>query len=119
MQGTAEQTEEWFAFDRELLSYRQTAEWGNRALQGSFGRLRIPLKINDSQRRGDLIETCIQLHNFRAERVGLNQIHNVSMPQWRMNAEDEEIWSNFEDMLFSEQRKKDRVLRFHTYPEFD
>ena len=59
MQGTAEQIEERFAFDRELLSYRQTAEWGNRALQGSFGRLRIPLEINDSKRRGDLIETCI------------------------------------------------------------
>ena len=68
---------------------------------------------------GDLIETCIQLHNFRAEQVGLNQIRNVSMPQWRMNAEDEEIWSNFEDMLFSDQRKKDCVSRFHTYPEFD
>jgi hypothetical protein len=36
-----------------------------------------------------------------------------------MNAEDEEIWSNFENMLFSDQRKKDRVSRFHTYPEFD
>ena len=116
MQGTAEQIE---AFDRELLSYRQTAEWGNRALQGSFGCLQIPLEINDSQRRGDLIETCIRLYNFRAERVGLNQIREVYMPQWRMNAEDEERWSNFENMLFSDQRKKDCVSRFHTYPEFD
>jgi hypothetical protein len=27
------------AFDRQLLSLRQSAEWGNRALQGCFGRL--------------------------------------------------------------------------------
>ena len=59
MKGTAEQIEERFAFDQEILSYCQTAEWGNCALQGSFGCLQIPLKINDSQRRGDLIETCI------------------------------------------------------------
>jgi len=37
-------------FDRQLLSYRQTAEWGNRALQGTFGRLRIPLEINYKNR---------------------------------------------------------------------
>ena len=59
MQGTAEQIEEQFAFDQELLSYHQTAEWGNHALQGSSGCLQIPLEINNSQRRGDLIETCI------------------------------------------------------------
>ena len=28
---------ERLAFDRQLLSYRQTAEWGMRALQGAFG----------------------------------------------------------------------------------
>ena len=119
MQGTAEQIEEQFPFDWELLSYHQTAEWGNCALQGSFGRLRIPLEINDSQRRGDLIETCIRLYNFHVERVGLNQIREVYMPQCRMDAEDEEILSNFKNVLFSDQRKKDCVLRFHTYPEFD
>ncbi|KAF7371843.1 hypothetical protein MVEN_00041100 [Mycena venus] len=39
MQGTTEEIEERLAFDRQLLSYRQTAEWGMRGLQGSFGRL--------------------------------------------------------------------------------
>lgn len=37
--GTADQIAEATAFNRELLSYRQTAEWGMRAIQGSFGRL--------------------------------------------------------------------------------
>ena len=32
---------------RSILSYHQTAEWGMRELQGSFGRLRIPLGIED------------------------------------------------------------------------
>ena len=59
MQVTAKQIEELFAFNWELLSYCQTAEWGNCVLQGLFGHLQIPLEINDSQRRGDLIETCI------------------------------------------------------------
>lgn len=27
--------------NRQLLSYRQTAEWGMRGMQGSFGRLRV------------------------------------------------------------------------------
>ena len=89
MQVTAKQIEEWFAFNWELLSYCQTAEWGNCALQGLFGHLQIPLEINDSQRRGDLIETCIWLYTFCAGQVELNQIHDVYMPQWRMNAEDE------------------------------
>ena len=37
---------ERLAFDRQLLSYRQTAEWGMRALQGAFGRLRVPLDVD-------------------------------------------------------------------------
>jgi hypothetical protein len=45
MQGTIDEIQERVAFDRELLSYRQTAEWGMPGLQGSFGRLRIPLEI--------------------------------------------------------------------------
>jgi hypothetical protein len=47
IRGTTAQIEEKLVFDRELLSYRQTAEWGMRSLQGSFGRLRLPLDIGD------------------------------------------------------------------------
>jgi len=31
---------------RAILSYRQTAEWGMREIQGSFERLRLPLCID-------------------------------------------------------------------------
>jgi hypothetical protein len=108
VRGTTAQIEEKLAFDRELLSYRQTAEWGMRSLQGSFGRLRLPLDIGDQDARGNLLEICVCLHNLRTQRVGHNQIRTVYMPLWRQNQEDEEVWTNFENMLFSEQHRVDR-----------
>jgi hypothetical protein len=89
-----------------------------RALQGSFGRLRLPLSIGDAEERGDLLEMCVRLHNLRTQRVGYNQIRTVYMPLWRQSKEDEEIWTNFENMLFSEQRRNDRVSRFHNFAEY-
>jgi hypothetical protein len=99
-------------YDRQLLSYRQTAEWGMRAMQGSFGRLRIPLPINYMDVRADLLETTSRLFNLCARAVGHNQIRTVYMPIWR-EGEQEELWMSFESMLFSEQRRNDRVGRFH------
>jgi len=94
-------------------AYRQTAEWGNRTLQGSFGRLRIPLEMKHTERRGNLLETCVRAHNLRGKRVGFNQIRTVYMPQWQKTEEDVDVWNNFESMLFSKQRAWDRVSRFH------
>jgi hypothetical protein len=116
--GTAEEIEGRMAFDRQLLAYRQTAEWGNRGLQGSFGRLRVLLEINHSGRCADLLEACIRSFNLRARRVGLNQIQTVYMPLWQETSE-EAAWKDFGDMLFSDQRKNDRVSRFYTYAEYD
>jgi hypothetical protein len=99
-------------YDRQLLSYRQTAEWGMRAMQGSFGRLRVPLPINYADIRADLLETASRLFNLRTRVVGHNQIRSVYMPIWR-EGEQEELWMNFESMLFSDQRRNDRVCRFH------
>ncbi|KAJ7325461.1 hypothetical protein DFH08DRAFT_817138 [Mycena albidolilacea] len=119
IRGTTAEIEDKLAFDRDLLSYRQTAEWGMRALQGSFGRLRLPLDIGDTDARGNLLEICVRLHNLRTRRVGHNQIRTVYMPLWRQNEEDEEVWANFENMLFSEQRRNDRVTRFHNFAEYN
>lgn len=99
-------------YDRQLLSFRQSAEWGMRALQGSFGRLRMPLEVNNAEQRGDLLETCVRLQNLRTELVGINQLRTVYMPIWREN-EQEEIWKNFENILYGEQRRNDRVSKFH------
>ncbi|TDL21495.1 hypothetical protein BD410DRAFT_749630 [Rickenella mellea] len=102
-------------YDRQLLSYRQTAEWGMRAIQGSFGRLRVPLPIEDAAARGDLLEICMRLHNVRTRLVGINQIRSVYEPIWR-DGDQAEIWDGFEDMLFSEQRSRDRVSAYHVVP---
>ena len=104
--------EEAMRFDRQLLSYRQTAEWGMRAIQGSFGRLRVPLPINYTKARGDLLETVVRLYNLRSRTIGYNQIRSVYEPIWR-EGEQEELWNSFEGMLFSDQRRNDRVSRFY------
>jgi len=97
-------------FDRQLLSYRQTAEWGNRTIQGTFGRLRVPLPINYGDLRADILESCIQLCNLRTRSVGYNQTRTVYKDVW---SDEENLWLSFEHMIFSEQRQNDRVERFY------
>ncbi|CAA7270092.1 unnamed protein product [Cyclocybe aegerita] len=118
VRGTPDEIAERMAYDRELLSYRQTAEWGNRGLQGAFGCLRVPLPIDNAERQGNLLEICNRLNNLRTRRVGINQIRTVYMRYWQDTAEDIDIWQNFENMLFSDQRKNNRVACFHTYAEY-
>ncbi|KZW01164.1 hypothetical protein EXIGLDRAFT_738600 [Exidia glandulosa HHB12029] len=98
-------------FHRQLLSYRQTAEWGMRTMQGSFGRLRLPLPVTDLQRRQGLLETCVRLFNLRARVVGISQILNTYVPLWK--DDDEQLWTAFEEMLFPEIIRRDRVSKFH------
>ncbi|RDX46395.1 hypothetical protein OH76DRAFT_1356239 [Lentinus brumalis] len=100
------------ARDRQLLSYRQTAEWGMRQLRAGFGRLRVPLDIADAKGRGELLEVCIRSLNVRAERVGVSEIRTVYMRYWQ-EAEDDDIWNDFENVLFGDLRRRDRVSRFH------
>ena len=88
-----------------------------RELQGSFGRLRIPLGAEDMDQRADLIETCFRLHNLRTRLVGINQIKNVYVPIWREGS-GERVWEGFEGLLFADQRKHDRVGRFHIQEEW-
>ncbi len=117
-QGTQQKIEAQFAYDLELLLYRQTAEWGMRSIQDSFGRLQMPLPINDDHYCADFLECIFRLHQLRIRQVGHNQIRDVYMPQWRRTAEDDAVWINFEYMLFSEQCKNNRVSRYHVYPEY-
>jgi len=111
------QRKHMFQISRSILSYRQTAEWGMRELQGSFGRLRIPLGIEDMEYRADLIDSCFRLHNLRTRLVGINQIKNVYVPVWH-EGDGKRIWEGFENILFSDQRKHDRVKTFHVQEEW-
>jgi hypothetical protein len=99
------------AYNSQLTSYRQSAEWGMRAFQGLFGRLRVPLNIQDNHGRARLLEICVRLNNLRANFVGISQIQSVYQPIW--TEEDEEIWFNFENMVFRDIRAQDCIGRFH------
>jgi hypothetical protein len=106
------QQERVLKFNRQLLSYCQTAEWGMRTMQGSFGRLRVPLNILSTTDRQELLELCVLLFNVRANCVGISQIKNVYEPIWR-ESEDDQLWSDLDNMVFGEIRRRDRVSQYH------
>ena len=64
------------------VSLRQAAEWGMRALQGTFARLKCRLP-SDSLKRLHIIEGAVFCHNLRTRLVGLNQINTVFSEQYQ------------------------------------
>lgn len=98
---------------RQLLSYRQSAEWGMREIRGSFGRLRVPLPADKVDMRQSLLQLVMRLHQVRVRRVGISHIRNVYVPIWQEGDEAGELWMLWERMLFREIRRRDRVSRFH------
>ena len=60
----------------KYISLRQAAEWGMKALQGTFTRIKARLP-SDGQIRKRIIGCVIFLHNFRTELMGINQITTV------------------------------------------
>ena len=58
------------------VSLWQSSEWGMRALQGTFTRMKSRLCSNKKKRKL-ILTVIILLHNFRTEVVGLNQIATV------------------------------------------
>ncbi|QRV98736.1 DDE superfamily endonuclease [Ceratobasidium sp. AG-Ba] len=85
---TDEQVAAEWAYSADITSARQAVEWGMRAIQGCFARLRVPLDANDKLARRHLIEVCLRLHNLRTSRVGINQIRTVYIPAWTSNKRD-------------------------------
>lgn len=65
----------------KCVSLRQSSEWGMRALQGSFSRLKSRLTSN-TRKRSQIIECIALLHNFRTSHEGLNQIATVFNPEY-------------------------------------
>ena len=63
------------------VSLRQASEWGTRALQGTFSRLKARLTSN-KVKRGLILQSVAWLHNFRTFYVGLNQIATVLNPHY-------------------------------------
>jgi hypothetical protein len=70
-----------------VVRARQAVEWGNRALQGSFTRLRGRLPASKSQRKVILLLACL-LYNVRVRCVGLNQIRTVYLEPLQVEREE-------------------------------
>ncbi|KAG8711925.1 hypothetical protein FRC08_015248 [Ceratobasidium sp. 394] len=66
-------------YSNAITVARQAVEWGMRAIQGAFGRLRIPLDANNSAWRSVVIETCLRMHNLRTRTVEINQIRTDAL----------------------------------------
>lgn len=66
----------------KYVSLRQASEWGMRALQGSFGRLKARLTA-DRHRRHTVVKSILLLHNYRTDCMGINQIATVFNPHYQ------------------------------------
>ena len=74
--------------NNEATAVRQMAEWGMRAFQGSFPRLKEKIRFEERGERKIMLNLMVLLYNFRASKVGQNQIRNVYMPFLNRNALD-------------------------------
>ena len=83
------------------VSLRQSSEWGMRALQGTFTRLKSRLTSNKLKRKY-IIGSIVLLHNFRAHYVGLNQIATVFNPLYEqcLNLENYDRIARYYDNNF-------------------
>jgi hypothetical protein len=81
------------------VSLRQASEWGMRALQGTFPRLKSRL-TSDRSKRHAIITAAVLLHNFRTEFVGLNQIAQVFDPEYERLL-NEEGYDRIEQYFFN------------------
>jgi len=73
----------------EATSLRQAAEWGMRAIQGAFPRLKdaIRYEVDGGTERKIMLKLVVLLYNYRLEHVGLNQIRNTYVPGWSKDAD--------------------------------
>jgi hypothetical protein len=66
---------------QQATSLRQAAEWGMRAIQSSFPRLKDRIWYEESDvERQVFLALMPLLYNFRLHYVGLNQLRNTNMP---------------------------------------
>jgi DDE superfamily endonuclease len=71
----------------QATSLRQAAEWGMRAIQGAFPRLKETIKIEENGERSVILNLMPLLYNYRLATVGLNQLRNVYVPSWSVDAD--------------------------------
>ena len=76
---SVDMTADEVAIARDATSMRQSAEWGMRAFQASFPRVKDRILFEGRGRRKMMIKMMLLLFNLRARMVGINQILNVYM----------------------------------------
>ena len=69
-----------FTVNEEATSMRQSTEWGMRALQGSFPRIKDRFAYEERGERRIVLKMIVLLYNYQANKVGINQIRNTYMP---------------------------------------
>jgi hypothetical protein len=83
---TREEVEQNVRIQLEATSMRQAAEWGMRAAQSSFPRLKDRFVYKENGERQRVLYSMFLLYNCRTRMVGiLNQIRNFYMPYLRMD----------------------------------
>ena len=85
--------------NEQLVSARQAAEWGMRALQGSFARLKLPLPATEHQFQAEVIELAVRVHQLRCQAVGINQTRLVYQ---QVKEENGLLSQDFRMMLFGD-----------------
>lgn len=73
---------------RQATSARQASEWGMRAFQGSFPRLKDRLAYEERGERRIILQLVVLLFNMRTRLVGINQILSTYMPFLSVEAND-------------------------------
>ena len=73
------QDERGLLLNRQATSIRQLSEWGMRMIEGSFPRLKDPLKFEENGDRQVILRLMVHLYNFQTAQVGINQIMNSYM----------------------------------------
>jgi len=71
--------------NREATAMRQSSEWGMRALQSSFPRLKDRFIYEETGERKIILKMMVLLFNVRSRRAGINQILNTYMPSLERN----------------------------------
>ena len=73
----------------QATSLRQSAEWGMRAIQGSFPRLKDRMIFSENMEHRKLfLHLIAMLLNFRTRRVGLNQLSSTFYPTFEAVGDD-------------------------------
>jgi hypothetical protein len=70
---------------KDATSMRQSAEWGMRAFQASFPRIKDRITLEYRGQRKLMMKLMIHLYNLRTRKVGINQILNVYIPSLHEN----------------------------------